>query len=86
MDALTASYTRQHLSDVMRRVNDDHSPVIVTPQRGKPVVIMSLDDYNALEETAYLLSSRKNAQRLAESVAQLDAGAPRPFVLPEGDE
>lgn len=44
MDALTYSYTRQHFADVMRQVNDDRVPVVVTSQRGKPVVIMSLDD------------------------------------------
>lgn len=39
MDALTYSYTRQHFADVMRKVNDDCAPVVVTSQRGKPVVI-----------------------------------------------
>lgn len=86
MDALTASYTRQNFADVMRRVNDDHAPVIVTTQRGKPVVIMSLDDYNALEETAYLLRTPNNARRLAESVAQLEAGQTGAFTLPDSDE
>ncbi|WP_035059670.1 type II toxin-antitoxin system Phd/YefM family antitoxin [Andreprevotia chitinilytica] len=74
MDALTASYTRQHFADVMRRVNDDHAPVIVTTQRGKPVVIMSLDDYNALEETAYLLRNPKGAQRLMAAVERYQNG------------
>jgi antitoxin YefM len=40
---------------VTHRVNDDRVPVVVTSQRGKPVVIISLDDYHAMEETAYLL-------------------------------
>ncbi|MEZ5609074.1 MAG: type II toxin-antitoxin system prevent-host-death family antitoxin [Rhodocyclaceae bacterium] len=63
MEALTYSYTRTHLAQVMRSVNEDRAPVLVTTQRGKPVVIMSLDDYNALEETAYLLRSPKGAKR-----------------------
>lgn len=83
MDALTASYTRQHLAEVMRKVNDDHAPVIVTTQRGKPVVIMALDDYNALEETAYLLRNPANARRLAESAEQLTHNALHPFSLPD---
>ena len=73
MEALTYSYTRTHLAQVMRSVNEDRAPVLVTTQRGKPVVIMSLDDYNALEETAYLLRSPKGAKRLMESVEQLRA-------------
>lgn len=74
MDALTYSYTRQHFADVMRQVNDDHAPVVVTSQRGKPVVIMSLDDYHALEETAYLLRNPKGAKRLMEAVEELRTG------------
>lgn len=74
MDALTYSYTRQHFADVMRQVNDDRAPVVVTSQRGKPVVIMSLDDYHALEETAYVLRNPKGAKRLMESVEELRNG------------
>lgn len=74
MDALTYSYTRQHFADVMRRVNDDRVPVVVTSQRGKPVVIISLDDYHAMEETAYLLRNPKGAKRLMEAVEELRNG------------
>ncbi len=74
MDALTYSYTRQHFADVMRQVNDDRAPVVVTSQRGKPVVIISLDDYHALEETAYLLRNSKGAKRLMEAVEELRNG------------
>lgn len=74
MDAMSYSYTRQHFADIMDRVNDDRAPLLITRQQGKPVVMMSLDDYNALEETAYLLRSPVNAQRLIESVEQLRSG------------
>ena len=74
MDTLSYSYTRQHFASVMDKVNEDRAPLLVTRQSGKPVVVMSLDDYNALEETAYLLRSPENARRLAESVAQLRQG------------
>ncbi len=73
MEALTFSHVRANLTAVMRRVNDDRAPV-VTSQRGKPVVIMALDDFNALEETAYLLRNPKGAKRLMDSVAQVRAG------------
>ncbi|MDH3347513.1 MAG: type II toxin-antitoxin system Phd/YefM family antitoxin [Desulfobulbaceae bacterium] len=52
----------------------DHSPVIITRKTSQPVVMMSLEDYQAFEETAYLLRSLKNARRLLESVAELEAG------------
>ena len=74
MDVLTFSDARSRLAEVMRKVNEDHAPVLVTTQRGKPVVMMSLDDYNSLEETAYLLRSPRAAKRLMESVEQLRTG------------
>jgi len=74
MNALTYTYTRQHLAEIMKTVNEDHSPVVVTSQRGKPVVILSLDDYHAFEETAYLLRNQQGARRLLESVAELSDG------------
>jgi antitoxin YefM len=71
MEAITYSQTRQHLAEIMNKVSDDRSPVLITRQKGRPVVMMSLDDYNALEETAYLLRSPKNAKRLMESIENL---------------
>ena len=85
MDALTYSYTRQHFADVMRRVNDDRSPVVVTSQRGKPIVIMSLDDYHAMEETAYLLRNPKGAKRLMEAVEELRNGGGLSKELADSD-
>ena len=71
MEAISYSLTRQHLSEIMNKVSDDRAPIMITRQKGSPVVMMSLDDYNALEETAYLLRSPKNAKRLMESIEQL---------------
>lgn len=59
---------------MMDKVCDDHAPVIITRKAAKPVVMMSLEDYEALEETAYLLKSPKNARRLFESISQYEAG------------
>lgn len=72
----TISYTsvRSNLSETMQKVCDDHAPVIITRKAAKPVIMMSLDDYEALEETAYLLRSPENARRLLESIAALEAG------------
>lgn len=73
MDAITYSYTRQHLSEIMNKVTEDRAPVLITRQAGEPVVMMSLQDFNALEETAYLMRSPKNAKRLMESIEQFSA-------------
>jgi antitoxin YefM len=58
----------------MEKVCDDHAPVIITRKNQRSVVLLSLEDYQALEETAYLLRSPKNARRLLESVAELETG------------
>jgi len=86
MDAITYSHTRQHLAEVMDMVSDDRSPVLITRQKGRAVVMMSLDDYNALEETAYLLRSPRNAKRLLLSVEQLLArGGTARELAPDAD-
>jgi len=59
----------------MDKVCDDHAPVIITRKNDRSVVMMSLDDYQALEETAYLLRSPRNARRLLESIVELNAGS-----------
>lgn len=74
MKAITYTAARQNLAKTMERVCKDHAPVIVTRKTTDSVVIMSLDDYEALEETAYLLRSPKNTRRLLESIAQLEEG------------
>lgn len=74
MDAITYSKARAHLAQTMVRVCEDHEPVIVTRQRAESVVMISLEDYQALEETAYLLRSKPNARRIMASVEELEAG------------
>ena len=74
MKAITYTAARQNLAKTMENVCNDHEPVIVTRKTTNSVVIMSLEDYEALEETAYLLRSPKNTRRLIESIAQLEEG------------
>ena len=74
MDTITYTFARGNLAKTMEKVCDDHSPVVITRKTAQPVVMMSLEDFEALEETAYLLRSPKNARRLLESVAELEAG------------
>jgi antitoxin YefM len=68
---------RQHLAETMDAVNNDRTPILITRQSGEPVVMMSLADFNALEETAYLLRSPGNANRLARSTESLRKGRVR---------
>jgi antitoxin YefM len=74
MEIVTYSETRANLKAVMDRAVNDHTPIAITRQRGKPVVMVDLDDWNAIQETMYLLSTPNNAKRLMESIAELDAG------------
>lgn len=74
MDAMTYSDTRATLKAVMDRVVADRTPIVVTRRRGESVVMVSLADWNAMEETMHLLSSPRNAERLREGMAELDAG------------
>lgn len=74
MNAVTYSQARSDLAKTMDKVCDDHSPIIITRKSQRSVVMISLEDYQALEETAYLLRSPKNARRLLESIAELESG------------
>jgi antitoxin YefM len=74
MNAVTYSQVRSDLAKTMDRVCDDHSPIIITRKSQRSVVMISLEDYQALEETTYLLRSPKNARRLLESIAELQSG------------
>jgi len=74
MDILSYSDLRANLKRVMDRVIRDRTHVVVTRQKADAVVMVSLDDWNAMEETMHLLSNGKNAERLRESVRQLDSG------------
>ena len=74
MNAIPYTQVRNHLAETMDKVCDDHATVIITRKSRGSVVMISLEDYQALEETAYLLRSPKNARRLVESIAELADG------------
>jgi antitoxin YefM len=80
MMAITASEARKNLFPLIEQVNEDRTPVEITSKRGD-AVLMSIDDYRALEETAYLLRSPANVQRLLESLKQASAGQAQPREL-----
>ena len=74
MTAISYTAARENLASTMNKVCDDHAPIIITRNRDQAVVMMSLEDFEALEETAYLLRSPRNAKRIMSAIAQLDAG------------
>lgn len=74
METINYSEFRRNLAGLIDKVNDDHSTVLVTRQNGKPAVLISLEDYQAFEETAYLLSNPANADILVESLSQANQG------------
>lgn len=71
--AMTASQARKNLFPLIEQVNNDRQPIEITSKRGD-AVLMSRADYDALEETAYLLRSPANARRLLESLEQARSG------------
>lgn len=82
MDAISYTRARSNLAKTMEKVCEDHDPVIITRRSENSVVMISLEDYQALEETAYLLRSPKSARRLLESIAELESsgGSERELV------
>lgn len=74
MDTISYTAFRSHLASVLDKVNEDHAPVLITRQNGKPAVVMSLEDFKSYEETAYLMASPKNAERLNLAIAEAQAG------------
>ena len=73
MDAMTYSTLRANLASTMDRVCDDHEVLIITRNGDQTVVMLSLEDYKTLEETAYLLRTPTNAKRLLSAATQLNA-------------
>jgi antitoxin YefM len=81
MDVISYSDTRAHLKEVMDRVVADRTPVIVSRQKAEAVVIVSLADWNATEETLHLMSTTANASRLKAAIDELDQGKGTPRDL-----
>ena len=74
MNAITYTAARGNLASTMDRVCVDRDPVIITRKRDQSVVMIALEDYEALEETAYLLRSPANAKRLIASIEAAEIG------------
>jgi len=74
MKVVNFSEFRKKLADNLNSVNDDKEVVVVSRTQGKNVVVMDLDEYNALQETLHLTSNKANRKRLEESIAEMNKG------------
>ena len=83
MNAITYTEARENLAKTIQQVCRDHDPVIITRKREDSVVMISLEDYESLTETAYLLKSPRNARRLLASLEELEQGKGREQALVE---
>jgi len=83
MQAISYSSLRSNLASTLDKVNNDHTPIMITRQNGKAAIIMSVEDFNAYEETHYLMASPKNAQRLNQAMAEISANNTREHGLIE---
>ncbi len=77
MRTITATRASRDLVQAIRQVRDDREPVTITSGKDCAVVMLSLEDYESLEETAYLLRNPRNARRLMESIRELKKGRGR---------
>lgn len=83
----TMSYTesRARYAEVLDGVANDREEVIITRSGHDPVVIVSLEDYESLRETAYLMRSPANARRLLDAMERLEAGHGEPHDMVDAD-
>jgi antitoxin YefM len=83
MQAVSYSEARSNFAAMLDRVNADRAPLLITRQGGKPAVLISLEDYDSLDETAYLLRNPANAKALRSAIERLDAGEGKKLSLKE---
>jgi antitoxin YefM len=74
MEVVSYTHLRNNLASVLDKVYEDHNPVLITRQKGTPAILISLEDYNSFEETAYLMRSPENAKRINRSIEALEKG------------
>src|SRR4051794_19275144 len=72
--SITYTAARENLASTINRVCEDHAPVVITKNRNQAVVMVSLEEYESLQETAHLLRSPANAKRLMDAVDALERG------------
>jgi antitoxin YefM len=81
MTAMSASHAREQLFPMIRRVNEDHVVIEIVSRHGGNAVLMSAEDYESLQETLYLFSTRANASRILRGLAEARDGRAEPADL-----
>lgn len=79
MNAITYSEARHALKDVMDKACNNHEPILITRRKGENVVLLSLEDYESIMESEYLLSNPANAARLVKSIEEAKTGKRTPM-------
>ncbi|OHV04330.1 type II toxin-antitoxin system Phd/YefM family antitoxin [Mycobacterium talmoniae] len=74
MKTMSYSESRANYASVLDSVLDDREEVVITRPGRDPVVLVALDDYESLKETAYLLRNPANARRLLGAIERLEHG------------
>jgi len=74
MKVVNYSEFRNNLAENLNTVNENREVVIVSRTQGKNVVVMDLDEYNSIQETLHLTSTRANRKRLGDSIAEMNKG------------
>ncbi|MDX8378387.1 MAG: type II toxin-antitoxin system prevent-host-death family antitoxin [Mariprofundales bacterium] len=74
MNAINYTTVNNNLAEMMDKVCHEHTPVVITRNKDEDVVLISLEDFRAMEETAYLLRSPSNAQHLLAAIDELESG------------
>ena len=74
MESVNYSEFRQNLASYLNKVEDDRIPIVISRSNGRKVVVMNFDDYQTLEATLHLMSSKENVRVLDEAIAELEEG------------
>jgi antitoxin YefM len=74
MQVVNYTEFRNNLTENLNMVNDDGDIVVVSRSKGKNVVVMSLEEYNSIQETLHLMSSKENQKRLDEAIGEMKKG------------
>jgi antitoxin YefM len=83
MTAVSISHARENLFPLVRKVNDDHTVIEIVARNGGNAVLMSAEDYESLQETLYLFSTRANAAHILRGLAEARDGQAEPLDLDE---
>ena len=74
MEVVNYTEFRKSLTRYLNKVNDDAEIVVVSRSKGKNVVVMSLEEYNAIQETLHITKSAANRKRLDRAIAEMEKG------------